>query len=102
LNKIKIGTKEYNLKLSINGLIELEESGVNITDIEASGSSGLKTMRSVFHNLLVGGGNDVSESDAGNIMSDYIAENGLDSLGGLVNGILGGGKQTKKAQLVKK
>ena len=77
------GGKAYNLKLSINAMIMFEDvTGKDISVIEEDTS--IKTVRALFYCCLVGGGNQVTIEEAGDILGDVMAEQGADKIGRLL------------------
>lgn len=98
---IKVQSKPYVLKLGINALCRFEDmTGKTVEQIEDEFS--IKTLRILFYCALKGGGNKEIDLEAtGELMDDFIAEEGMDALSDILGEVAEAslGKQEARAEL---
>lgn len=74
---ITIGDKEYEIKFTINTLCDMTKAGINIMKLNEKDFD-IVMIRSLFYFGLKGSDKKITESKAGDLMDEYIHQEGND------------------------
>ena len=101
MKMIEINGKSYVLKLTLNALVNFEDaSGKAMNDLD---DLTMREMRLLFHEIFKAGGSRMDLEETGDLVTDYIGQNGMEVLTETLKEVLDKftGKSSSKANLAK-